>query len=144
MIKAENHPAEIRLKLLSPWSGKPLARQPVIFFEATGQVGTPLQKSELLKEIMAQTGSDGVAVFALSGHAPDRVLFDVGPLRTCPHKGDVPVPNGFHPEEIINSGVVVADSCVPKNWRGKFRWQDVKVTPGEIIFFGSRPLPGQW
>jgi hypothetical protein len=143
-ICAETQPVEIRLKLLNPWSGKPVAGQPVILLEAKGEVGAPLQKSELLKETRAQTGPDGTAVFLVGGPIPDRLLFDLGALRTCPHKGDLPAPNGFRAEQIIKSGVVVADSCIPKNWHGKFRWQGVKAKPGEIIFFGSRPLPGQW
>ena len=140
----KNMPIEIRLRLLNPWSGKPIAKQSFSLFEVKGAIGTEVKKKDVVTETRTQTASDGTAVFVLSEPIPDRLLFNLGSLRSCPHKGEPPIPNGFKPEEIIREGLIVPDSCVPKNWHGKFDWRHVTAKPGEIIIFASGGWSNQW
>lgn len=137
---AKDMSIQIRVKLINEWSGKPYIGQAVTLIEANGQLGSGLPQQDVVEKVRSRTGPDGTARYLLKSPLPSRFLFDLGALRGCPSE----TPNQWQPQKIINSGVIVPASCVPQSWHGKFRWQDIKPQPGEIIFFVSPPARAQW
>lgn len=118
---------EIRVRLLNAHSGKPYVGVEV---ELYGDNGVGLLKKDVAFHLRSKTDSDGIARFAVEPPLPPTFVLNIWQVNGC-----IPFDN-FRTEEVVRSGIVARNTC-PKR---KYRWQDVKVEPGEIVIF-ALPAP---
>ena len=76
------------VKVLNGWSGKPFANLDVTLIEASGEVGTGVPRSCILRQTKLRTNQDGSVTFLIGKPLPSRIIFDVfAPARMYANKG---------------------------------------------------------
>jgi hypothetical protein len=119
---------EIKVLLLHGKSGKPLPGKEIVLY---GYGKAPSEGGQLLIELRAQTGSDGMAVFRLKDPLPRVLLIDSWQVKGACELAL------FDTQEVLSSGVVNEDKCLP---RGKLKGK-ISPEPGRVVIFG---LPHTW
>jgi hypothetical protein len=115
----------IDVKLLDANTGRPYVGRDVQLFGTNATSGL-LKANDILFELHAKTGADGVARFDIAPPLPRSLLFTSSQAGGC--GGGSP---WFVTEEVVRAGVVVPSTCSRKS--AKFRWQDITAQPGEIV-----------
>jgi hypothetical protein len=132
LAPAEPAVVEIRVKLLNAHSGKPYVGRNAQLFGTNSRSGL-LRANDTSFHLQTRTESDGVAHFQISAPLPYRVLFYSAQANGCGPSGS----GSFVTDEVLRSGIVVTNTCAGKHQ--KFRWQNVKAEPGEIVIFAIEP-----
>ena len=128
----------IRVRLIDAHSGRPYRGRHVELTGTNASPGGLLHRYEISFDLQTRTGPDGVAQFRITTLLPYRLLFYRAQANRCGPQGF----NSFVTAEVMQSGVVVPNTCAGKGQ--KFEWREVTATPGEIVIFAvepPRPLP---
>jgi hypothetical protein len=122
---------EIRIRLINALSGKPFAGRNLQLFGTDTPSGLP--GKDILFHLQEKTGADGVARFFINRPLPYRLLPESAQIGGCAWHGAPPIIT----DQVLKSGYVGPNECARKNQR--FRWQDVKAQPAEIVIFAVEP-----